>query len=150
NQIGNEPTISYVGIRGDENREGYISKRENIQTIFPFRKNNWSEDVIRKFLNNSNISFLEQKYEELNHENLTRILEYVKQPISMKFTQKQKVNALLDSNIKIFNHVVFAWLKTTDYPVGKLDHFSLLDNEDNLGIDDIFRILDDSGVGVPA
>ena len=37
--VGDQPTISYVGIRGDENREGYISNRENIQTIFPFRKN---------------------------------------------------------------------------------------------------------------
>ena len=45
--VGDEPTISYVGIRGDENREGYISKRENIQTIFPFRKNIWSSDVIK-------------------------------------------------------------------------------------------------------
>ena len=31
--IGDAPTIRYVGIRGDENREGYISTRENIQTI---------------------------------------------------------------------------------------------------------------------
>ena len=55
--IGDEPTISYVGIRGDENREGYISKKENIQTIFPFRKNIWSEDVIKKFLSNENLEF---------------------------------------------------------------------------------------------
>ena len=47
--IGDEPTISYVGIRGDENREGYVYlTRENIQTIFPFRKNIWSEDVIKQ------------------------------------------------------------------------------------------------------
>ena len=52
NNIGETPCISYVGIRGDENREGYISNRENIQTIFPFRKNIWSEDVIRKVLAN--------------------------------------------------------------------------------------------------
>ena len=54
--VGDAPTISYVGIRGDENREGYVSKKENIQTIFPFRKNIWSEDVIKKVLTNSNIS----------------------------------------------------------------------------------------------
>ena len=46
--VGDDPVISYVGIRGDENREGYISKKSNIQSIFPFRKNIWSEDVIRK------------------------------------------------------------------------------------------------------
>lgn len=36
--VGNEPTISYVGIRGDEEREGYVSTKPNIQAIFPFRK----------------------------------------------------------------------------------------------------------------
>ena len=50
---GDQPIVSYVGIRGDEDREGYISKKPNIQSIFPFRKNIWSEDVIRKVLANS-------------------------------------------------------------------------------------------------
>ncbi|MBD8083021.1 phosphoadenosine phosphosulfate reductase family protein [Chryseobacterium caseinilyticum] len=147
--IGNEPTISYVGIRGDENRDGYISKRENIQTIFPFRKNIWSEDVIRKFLNNSNISFITEHYKLLQPDNIDLIIKYVEQPISMRFTQKQKLNALLDTNVKLFNRVVFEWLKGTDYPVGKLDSFSLIDNDENLIIDDIFQILEDSGVGIP-
>ena len=53
--VGNDPVISYVGIRGDEDREGYISKKSNIQSIFPFRKNIWSEDVTRRILKNSNI-----------------------------------------------------------------------------------------------
>jgi 3'-phosphoadenosine 5'-phosphosulfate sulfotransferase (PAPS reductase)/FAD synthetase len=150
NEIGDTPTISYVGIRGDENREGYISKRENIQSIFPFRKNIWSEDVIKKFLANSNLSFINEKYTALNPINLKLILDYVLQPISMRFTQKQKLNALLDTDVKLFNRVVFEWLKTTDYPVGKLDSFSLVDNDENLGIDDVFRILDESGVGIPA
>lgn len=149
-EIGSTPTISYVGIRGDENREGYISKKENIQSIFPFRKNIWSEDVIKKFLANSNISFVKQKYLLLaNNSQLKMILEYVEQPISLRFTQKQKVNALLDIDVKLFNKVVFAWLKLTDYPVGKLDNFSLIENDENLGIEEIFKILIDSGVGIP-
>lgn len=148
--IGDEPTISYVGIRGDENRDGYISKKENIQTIFPFRKNIWSEDVIKKFLNNSNIDFITECYKKLMPDNLELILRYIEQPISMRFTQKQKLNALLDTNIKLFNRVVFEWLKGTDYPVGKLKEFSLIDNDENLIIDDIFQILENSGVGVPA
>ncbi|SEF67371.1 phosphoadenosine phosphosulfate reductase family protein [Sphingobacterium lactis] len=148
--IGDDPTISYVGIRGDENRDGYISKRENIQTIFPFRKNIWSEDVIKKFLNNANIDFIKKEYSKLNPQNLDLILNYVDQPISMRYTQKQKHNALLDSNVKLFNKVVFEWLKGTDYPVGKLESFSLIDNDDNLVIDDIFQLLEDSGVGIPA
>ncbi|HEY0669616.1 MAG TPA: phosphoadenosine phosphosulfate reductase family protein, partial [Sphingobacteriaceae bacterium] len=31
--IGTHPTISYVGIRGDEDREGYISTKQNVQSI---------------------------------------------------------------------------------------------------------------------
>jgi 3'-phosphoadenosine 5'-phosphosulfate sulfotransferase (PAPS reductase)/FAD synthetase len=151
NEIGTTPTISYVGIRGDENREGYISKKENIQSIFPFRKNIWSEDVMKKFLANSNIDFVKKHYESLAPQGkLDMILQYVEQPISLRFTQKQKVNALLDTDVKIFNKVVFEFLKTTDYPVGKLDSFSLIDNDEVLGIDDVFKILDDSGVGIPA
>ena len=151
NEIGVTPTISYVGIRGDENREGYISKKENIQSIFPFRKNIWSEDVMKKFLANSNIDFVKSNYELIAPKGkLEMILQYVEQPISLRFTQKQKVNALLDNDVKLFNKVVFEFLKTTDYPVGKLQSFSLIENDEVLGIDDIFKILDDSGVGIPA
>ena len=46
--VGDEPVVSYVGIRGDEDREGYISKKPNIQSIFPFRKNIWSKDIIQE------------------------------------------------------------------------------------------------------
>ena len=34
--VGDDPVISYVGIRADENREGYISHKQNIQAVFPF------------------------------------------------------------------------------------------------------------------
>lgn len=150
-EIGDAPTISYVGIRGDENREGYISKKDNIQSIFPFRKNIWSEDVIKKFLSNSNIGFVKEHYELLAPSNNSEmLLNYVNLPISPRFTQRQKLNALLDADVKLFNKVVFAFMKTTNYPVGKLESFSLIDNDEVLGIDDIFRILEDSGVGVPA
>jgi hypothetical protein len=53
--VGDDPVVSYVGIRGDEDREGYISTKPNIQSIFPFRQNIWSEDVIGKVLSNANI-----------------------------------------------------------------------------------------------
>ncbi|HCR75444.1 MAG TPA: phosphoadenosine phosphosulfate reductase [Chryseobacterium sp.] len=150
-EIGDTPTISYVGIRGDENREGYISKKENIQSIFPFRKNIWSEDVIKKFLSNSNIDFVASHYRLLAVENhdIELILQYVNLPISPRFTQRQKLNALLETDVKLFNKVVFEFLKTTDYPVGKLESFSLVDNDEVLGIDDIFYILENSGVGIP-
>ncbi|WP_318641696.1 phosphoadenosine phosphosulfate reductase family protein [Flavobacterium ardleyense] len=151
NEIGDKPTISYVGIRGDENREGYVSKKENIQSIFPFRKNIWSEDVIKKFLANSNIEFLKREFERVSSSSqLQMILQYIEQPISLRFTQKQKLNALLDTDVKLFNRVVFEFLKSTDYPVGKLESFSLIDNDEVLGIDEIFKELKDSGVGIPA
>ncbi len=149
--VGDEPTISYVGIRGDENREGYISKRENIQTIFPFRKNIWSEDVIKKTLVNSNIEVIKGYYTEYADANvLPNALQYVEQPISPKFTQTQKLNALMDVDVKLFNKIVFEFLKTTDYPIGKLDSFPLIENDEIIGLEDVFKILEDSGVGVPA
>ena len=55
NFVGNDHVISYVGIRGDEDREGYISKKSNIQSIFPFRQNIWSEDVIKKVLHTKSV-----------------------------------------------------------------------------------------------
>ncbi|WP_282142793.1 phosphoadenosine phosphosulfate reductase family protein [Cellulophaga baltica] len=149
--VDDEPTISYVGIRGDENREGYISKKENIQTIFPFRKNIWSEDVIKKLLSNSNMEAVVNYYAEFANSNvLPNALQYVEQPISPRFTQRQKLNALMDVDLKLFNKVVFEYLKTTDYPVGKLEVFPLIENDEIIGLDDVFGILEDSGVGIPA
>jgi len=47
--IGDDPVISYVGIRADEpHRKGYISTKPNIQTRFPFIEDNIRlEDVAR-------------------------------------------------------------------------------------------------------
>ncbi len=149
--IGDEPTISYVGIRGDEEREGYISKKPNVQSIFPFRRNIWSDDVIKLVLSNSNIENLISLYEGLAPSHLINfVLDVAKTPISTEFTQRQKLDALLDCSISLFNKVIFESLKGTHYPIGKLDHFPLVENEDILVIDDIFSILRDSGVGIPA
>ncbi|GGX19297.1 phosphoadenosine phosphosulfate reductase family protein [Aquimarina muelleri] len=149
--IGDEPTISYVGIRGDEDREGYISKKQNVQSIFPFRRNIWSEDVIREILNNRNIANLTSYYKDLASEHIKEeAIHFANKPISEEYSLKQKLNTLLDTDIKLFNKVVFEYLKTTDYPVGKLDYFPLVDNDDVLVLEDIYRVLDDSGVGKPA
>ena len=150
--VGDDYAVSYVGIRGDEDRDGYISSKPNIQAIFPFRKNIWSIDVINKFLHNENLEQIVEIYERLTPEGFLRdeIIETVKKPITKQFYYSKKMNALLDYDIKLFNHAVFEFLKTTDYPVGKLDNFPLLDNTDILVKDDIFRLLRESGVGVPA
>lgn len=34
--VGDDPVISYVGIRADENRDGYISSKQTIKAVFPF------------------------------------------------------------------------------------------------------------------
>ncbi len=36
--VGDDEVINYVGLRADEGREGYISKRANIRTVYPFRE----------------------------------------------------------------------------------------------------------------
>lgn len=151
--VGDDYAVSYVGIRGDEDRDGYISSKPNIQAVFPFRKNIWSIDVINKVLNNDNLKQLEEYYEELCQDiRKDEIMEIVRKPITKQFYYSKKLNALLDFDVKLFNHVVFRYLKTTDYPVGKLteEEFPLLDNEDVLVKEDIFRLLRESGVGVPA
>ncbi len=148
--IGDQPTISYVGIRGDEDREGYISKKPNVQSIFPFRENIWSEDVTKKVLANANRDLLLEYYGQLLSTQEFELAEpYISKSISASFTQKQKLESLLRIGVKNFNQVVFQYLKTTDYPVGKLDEFPLVENEEVIKLADVFRILDESGVGAP-
>lgn len=46
--VGNDPVISYIGIRADEDREGYISHKETIAAAFPFMEDGIvREDVFR-------------------------------------------------------------------------------------------------------
>ncbi|WP_300978656.1 hypothetical protein [Flavobacterium sp.] len=91
-----------------------------------------------------------QAYESLAPlEKLDRIKEILNVPISPKYDLKSKLNTLIDIDIKTFNKVVFDFLKTTEYPLANVKGFELLDNEDNLVRDDIFKILKESGVGVP-
>lgn len=149
--VGDAPAISYVGIRGDEDREGYVSTKPNIQAIFPFRKNIWSIDVINKVLHNDNIEQMVSLYRTWATPDIVEdAVEIVSTPTNKSFYYSKKLNALLDLSVKVFNKVVFEFMKTTDYPVGKLDSFPLVDNEDVLGKNDIFKILEESGVGVPA
>lgn len=46
--IGEDEAISYVGIRADENRSGYISTKPNIKAVYPFKERGFvKEDIIR-------------------------------------------------------------------------------------------------------
>lgn len=149
--VGDEPTISYVGIRGDEDRDGYVSTKPNIQAIFPFRKNIWSIDVINRVLHNDNMQEFNAIYGSVSSNDVYQeAKKFLETPITKSFFYSKKLNALLDVDVKAFNHAVFEFLKTTEYPVGQLDYFPLIDNEDIIVKDDVFRILEESGIGVPA
>jgi 3'-phosphoadenosine 5'-phosphosulfate sulfotransferase (PAPS reductase)/FAD synthetase len=149
--VGDDPVISYVGIRGDEDREGYISKKSNIQSIFPFRKNIWSEDVVNKFLANNLIEKTLLIAEQFNNETAyTRFVEILNRKTTPSFTLVQKMNLLLDTNIILFNKIAFEFLKSTAYPLATEKQFDLISNEDVLVRADIFKLLEDTGVGVPA
>ncbi len=156
--VDDKPAISYVGIRGDEDREGYISRQSNIQSIFPFRKNIWSVDVINKVLDIKNRSAIADFYSgQLNGNLLDRAVNIVLEPTQFdsiskeagKRNQKERLDRLLNIDVIAFNKVVFNYLKETDYPLAKEVDFALLENDDVLIRDDIFRILEESGVGVP-
>lgn len=95
--VGNDMAISYVGIRGDEDRDGYISSKPNIQSIFPFRRNIWSLDVVNKFLHNENLNQITEIYDHLCPEGVIKedLMEVVRRPITKQFYYSKKLNALL-------------------------------------------------------
>jgi hypothetical protein len=51
--VGNESVISYVGIRADEARDGYISTKPNIRAVFPFKEDGLVEADIRRILDST-------------------------------------------------------------------------------------------------
>ena len=51
--VGEDPVISYVGIRGDENREGYLSNKETIKAVFPFIEDGIVRDDVFRILEGS-------------------------------------------------------------------------------------------------
>ena len=51
--VGDDEVISYVGIRSDENREGYVSRKPNIKAIFPFVGDGVVRDDVFRMLEES-------------------------------------------------------------------------------------------------
>lgn len=148
--VGDDLAISYVGIRDDEDREGYVSTRANIQSVFPFRKNIWSLEVLNKVLHNSTLEKLAQIYKEVaGSEMLDRSLEIIWQPISTKYNFSQKLKDLLQLSIIAFNYAVFSFLKNDNYPISYLEDYSLLDNEDSVDINKVFLLFKENGVKIP-
>jgi hypothetical protein len=145
-----DKVISYVAIRGDEDREGYVSTKPNIQTVFPFRKHIWSMEILSKVLHNSTLEKLEEVYIKCAEpEKKERLLEIVRTPQSKKYLFSQKLNDLLGVSIATFNHVVFDFLRGTDYPLAALDSYPLLENEDSVDLQGVFKLFEDYGVNLP-
>lgn len=53
--VGNNEVISYVGIRADEDRIGYISTKPNIKPVFPFKEHGIDYAGVMKILDESGI-----------------------------------------------------------------------------------------------
>jgi hypothetical protein len=53
--VGDSNVISYVGLRADEDREGYISTKPNIKPRFPFKEDGLSYTDIIEILNEAGI-----------------------------------------------------------------------------------------------
>ena len=48
--VGEDQVVSYIGIRADENRDGYISHKENIRAVFPFVEDGVIRDDVFQML----------------------------------------------------------------------------------------------------
>lgn len=53
--LGSDEAISYVAIRADENRLGYVSTKPNIKAVFPFREDGIDRDGVNTILEESGI-----------------------------------------------------------------------------------------------
>ncbi|MEW5819218.1 MAG: phosphoadenosine phosphosulfate reductase family protein [Cyanobacteriota bacterium] len=54
-EVGNDRVYSYIGIRADEDRGGYISKKENIIPVYPFKDDGLVKRDIFRILEENNV-----------------------------------------------------------------------------------------------
>lgn len=57
--IGTAETYSYVAIRADEHRDGYVSHKSNIHPVFPFKDDGITKDDVMRILDDSGIGLPE-------------------------------------------------------------------------------------------
>ena len=57
--VGDGDVYSYVGIRADENRSGYVSTRANIKPLFPFKEHGITKQDVYRILEESGIGMPE-------------------------------------------------------------------------------------------
>lgn len=53
--VGDDPVKSYIAIRADEDREGYISTKPNIEPLFPFKEAGITLDDVHRILDESGV-----------------------------------------------------------------------------------------------
>jgi hypothetical protein len=53
--VGREPVLNYIGLRADEDREGYISHKPNITPVYPFREDGLVYADILRILEDSGL-----------------------------------------------------------------------------------------------
>ena len=55
--VGDDTVVSYIGLRADEDRKGYISSKPNIQPRYPFREDGLGKEDVARILNESGLGF---------------------------------------------------------------------------------------------
>jgi 3'-phosphoadenosine 5'-phosphosulfate sulfotransferase (PAPS reductase)/FAD synthetase len=53
--VGTDPVVNYIGLRADEDREGYISTKGNIRAVYPFREAGLKLRDIHEILENAGL-----------------------------------------------------------------------------------------------
>lgn len=57
--VGEDPVVSYVGIRADEDREGYVSTKPNIKARFPFKEDGITKAGVLRILEEAGLGLPE-------------------------------------------------------------------------------------------
>lgn len=57
--VGSDNVLSYIGIRGDEDREAYISTKPNIKPVYPFREDGVEIQDVYRILEESGVGLPE-------------------------------------------------------------------------------------------
>jgi 3'-phosphoadenosine 5'-phosphosulfate sulfotransferase (PAPS reductase)/FAD synthetase len=53
--IGDQETYTYIAIRADENRDGYLSHKANIHAVFPFKEDGITKPDVLKILDDAGV-----------------------------------------------------------------------------------------------
>jgi len=53
--VGDDPTVSYIAIRADEDRVGYISRKSNIKAVYPFKEDGITKADVMRILDDAGV-----------------------------------------------------------------------------------------------